>query len=166
MTTRRGSRRSFRGRGARKKTYWDQTAFVFNPGPSAFLAVRDISHVLISGGNEPGGTCLRLVGNLNYFQIAASFEVFNLSVGVGVVTNDALAVGAVPDSIVDLTHDWYWWHSWEGNLGFEAQHNKEFDIRFARKLREGYRLVMVLENTVQELVGKVEVRLRTLWTLG
>ena len=166
MTTRRRSRSSFRGRAARKKTYWDQNNFQANTTAVGFTSVRDISHILITGGQEAGGTCLRLVGNMNYMQIAASFEPFNFGVGVAVITNDALAAGAVPDPLTDLTHDWYFWYAWEGNLGFEVQHTKEFDICSSRRLREGYRLVWVVQNLIQELPGQLQCNFRTLWTLG
>ena len=93
-------------------------------------------------------------------------EIFNIGVGVAVITKDALSVGTVPDPLSDLEQDWYYWHSWEGNLGFaDGQHYKEFDNRSARRLREGYRLAWIFQNFTQELVGEVQVNLRTLWTL-
>jgi len=127
--------------------------------------VIDISHISISLGNNAGGTCLRLLGNLNYSTTAASFEEYNLGVGVAVVTADALTAGATPDPLSDLSQDWYYYHAWEGNLGFEAQHYQEFDIRSARRLREGYRLGWVTQSFTMEVAGKLFVRLRSLWTL-
>ena len=167
MTTRRRSRPSFRGRKAKQRVYWDQESFLVSPPSAGGSSVRDISHIMISTGVEPGGTCLRMVGNLNYYQTPASFEEFNIGIGVSIVTADALGEGsgAMPDPLTDLTHDWYYWHGWEGMLGLEAQHNQVFDIRSSRRLREGFRLVWISQNFSQEVVGKLRVHLRTLWSM-
>ena len=166
MTTRRGSRRSFRGRPARRKTYWDQNSFQFTPAAAPTLQVRDISNIHITDLSESGGTILRMIGQFNYYHEAASIETFNYGIGVAVITQDALAAGAVPDPQVDLNQDWYYWDSWEGVLINEGQHQVNFDIRTARKLREGYRLVMVMQSFIQELAGFIRVDMRNLWTLG
>ncbi len=160
------SRRSGTRRAPRRKTYWSQEIFDETLSTAGGGIVNDISHVSISLGNNAGGTCLRMVGNLNYFHSAASNEKFNLGIGVSVLTKDALTIGSVPDPLSDLEHDWYYWHAWEGNLGFaDGQHSVDFDIRSSRRLREGFRLGWITQNFTQELVGLLRVRLRTLWIL-
>jgi len=164
----RSSRGFSRGarRGRKRPTYWAQEKFSTLLGPAADQASQDISHISISLGDNAGGTCLRVIGNLNYFHNAATFEQFNIGVGIAVVTKDALAAGALPDPLSDLEQDWYYWHSWEGLLGFsDGQHQENFDIRTARKLREGYRLAFMMQSFTQELEGEIQVNLRTLWTL-
>ena len=127
--------------------------------------VQDISHLSISLGNNAGGTCLRMIGNLNYYTEAAVSEVFNIGVGVVVVTAEALAAGVVPDPLSDTTQDWYYYHAWQGNLSQDDQHTQNFDIRSARRLREGYALAWSTQNFTQEVAGKLSVRIRSLWTL-
>jgi len=132
---------------------------------AASQAAIDISHLTISLGDNAGGTCLRLMGNFTYGFNDAIFEDANIGVGVAVVTKDAMSIGTMPDPLSDLEHDWYYWHAWEGIVGLENQHEQTFDIRSARKLREGYRLAFISQNFTQELSTTLRVRLRTLWTL-
>ena len=127
--------------------------------------VTDISHVSISLGNNAGGTCIRLLGNLSYHFPDALFETSNLGVGVTVITKDALSAGQVPEPLSDLEHDWYYWHAWEGIVGLENQHEQMFDIKTSRRIREGFRLAWISQNFTQEVATTLNVRLRSLWTL-
>ena len=160
----RTSRRSGTKR-VRRKTYWHQEVIDHGLGPSSEQNVNDISHLSISLGNNAGGTCLRMVGNYNYSSVVAGFEQYNYGIGIAVVTKDALTAGVVPDPLTDQEQDWYYWDAWEGILGLENNYTKTFDIHTARKIREGYRLALVLENTTQEVVGQMRIRMRSLWTL-
>ena len=129
----------------------------------------DISNLHITDLSEPLGTCLRMLGNGN-FHPAGTFsltEQYQFGVGVAVVTQDANFAGAVPDPLIDVLQDWYYWHAWNGLLS-EATPNYQwsFDIRTARKLREGYRLVWVSQVFAEEIGSELKVNLRTLWTLS
>jgi len=157
--------RRYSTRRARRKTYWHQENFDLELGPASEGNVIDISHISISLGNNAGGTCLRLIGNLNYSSIVAGFEKYNYGVGVAVMTSDAIVAGATPDPLSDLSQDWYYYDAWEGILGLENNHTRYFDIRTARRIREGYRLGWVTQMFTQEVVGQMRVRLRSLWTL-
>ncbi len=165
MTTRRTQRRSFRGRGARRRTTWDQNEFSSVMLLGSSKLVRDISNIHLSDLSEPTGTIIRMIGHYNYFQRAAAIEESNIAVGVCVVTAEALAAGTVPDPLTDVTQDWYYWDHWEGMVGLDGQHQVNFDIRSSRRLRERYRLVWISQNAVQELDTEIQVSMRALWQM-
>ncbi len=167
MPPRRRSGSSFR-RGTRRKTTWFQSTFTHSLTTSPVQLITDISHPAIVNNNEPIGTCLRLMGNYAYTPLVGTAQAdYNLAVGVCIVTIDALAAAAVPDPGADVTQDWYYWDSWEGgllNAGLST-YTQRFDIRSARRLRDGYRLIWTTDNVTQELAGDVQIRLRTLWAM-
>jgi len=112
--------------------------------------------------------CKRLIGTMTLTPVSGvAAQDYNVSIGIAVVTADAVAAGVVPDPVGDAQQDWYYWTAWEGELNSAGQSNwtKEFDIRTSRRLREGYRLMFQSENSVQELGATLFVRLRTLWSL-
>ncbi len=168
MTTRRVSRsRSRSGRG-RRKTTWFQANANHSRTAGASLNFTDISHPAITANNEPTGTCRRLIGNWAVTpQTAVAGVEYNISLGIAVMTIDALTAGATPDPAADVTQDWYWWDSWEGTLADAglSTYTNHFDIRTARRIREGYRLVLITENLGQELASFVHFRARTLWSM-
>jgi len=167
MTTRRLSRSSSRGGRARRKTTWDQSTINHTRGTAAGQSVTDISHPAIAANNEPTGTIRRWVGNWTLSPLTTGPAEYNVFIGIAVVTIDALAALAVPDPASDVTQDWYWWSAWEGgiaDLGLSSR-TMQFDIRTARRLREGYRLVLVSENLTQELASEFHLRARGLWSM-
>ena len=135
--------------------------------PSVGLIITDLTHPMISSGFESTGTCVRLIIQLRATNITAVPDLVSLAVGVAVVTQDAVAAGfiAMPNPLTDVEQDWYLW--WYGNLGV-SDHTVLFldrDIRSARRLRGGYRLVLITETEVTELSTEISVMARTLWML-
>ena len=168
MTTRRGSRRSFRSRGPKPKLSWDQTSFVHILALAGGSLVTDITNLHISaagGAGIPTGTCIRMVGNLTVFQRAIGVEEQNYNIGVSVMTADALFAGATPDPRDDVLQDWYYWRGWEGMVSDDQNHEASFDIRSSRRLREGFRLAWVTQNSSTEVDAEMRVHLRTLWRM-
>ena len=167
MPQRGRSRSSFR-RGSRSKAVWSQSTFSHALPAGGFGFITNITHPAITNNSEPTGVCIRMLGNWSYSpDIGAAIGDYNVSMGVCVVTIDAFLASAVPDPASDVTQDWYFWNAWEGamiNTGLSNQ-TGYFDIRSARRLREGYRLVWVSENVVMELAGTLQVNLRTLWRM-
>ena len=88
-----------------------------------------------------------------------------MTLGVAVVTRDG--IGAPPDPIDDPEQDWYFWDHWTGDLMNSGQSNfsRSFDIRSKRRLRQGYRLVLITQNTAQEFAHSVNFAFRTLWQM-
>ena len=128
--------------------------------------MTDISHSMIQADTEPTGACLRLIGNFTLSpSVGIVAEVYNISVGIAVVSQ--AVTSQVPTPVGDPSQDWYYWSVWSGILSPTSNINQTvtFDIRTSRRLREGYRLVFVSENVIQELASDVRVRLRTLWRM-
>ena len=126
----------------------------------------DLSHPRIQSGAEGTGTCIRMLLTVGIHNAALTTapDITSIGVGVCVVTADAFVAQALPDPLFDTDQDWYYW--WGGSrqvssLGLEWS----VDVRSARKLRGGYRLVLVAENVINELITNVDLTIRTLWKM-
>ena len=171
MTTRGRTRKSFRR--AKKATYWNQSVFTHSPLASGSQVVTDISHQLIGTVFEPGGTGLRMI---LHAQFLANDTAGQANVGFGVirVTADAAIDGSVPDPMQDFNQDWYYWWGRFGVsvtsglvIGVGSNPTVDVDIRSARKLNEGWRLVLVTQTLVTSFVAPdIHFRVRTLWHVG
>ena len=163
-----GRRSRGTSRGAKRFTTWDQPQVNHTRGTSSGITVTDISHPAIAANNEPTGTCRRMVGNWSLTpQLAPSSEEYNIYVGVTLVTIDALVAGNTPDPQTDVTQDWYYWAGWEGglaDLGLSSQ-TMLFDVHTSRRVREGWRLVLISQNKTQELGSFFHLNMRCLWSM-
>jgi len=98
---------------------------------------------------------------------AVDNQALEIYVGIGVVTQDALAAGAVPDPASDFHQDWLYWTRRAfklPTLGGPSITTWDIDIRSARRLRGGYALVMVTETLAQNTTSQLQVAMRTLWS--
>ena len=87
--------------------------------------------------------------------------------GIAVVSEDALAATAVPDPASDFNQDWYYWTG--RSIKVRAPEGPQVvtwdaDIRSMRRLRGGYRLVMVSETGANEDSLEIHTTMRLLWT--
>ena len=166
-----GRSRSFRG--SKRRTTWEQIPFQFTMPTAANTTVLDISNDNIIDDEASGGTCKRMIGSVTFEHAlqAAAVEVMEMAVGIAVVTKDGLAAGAVPDplSTVDQNQDWYFWRSFNSNVGIAGSDGGRvvfpIDIHTSRRLRGGYRLALVTEKAITELGIDVNISLRMLWSL-
>ena len=100
-----------RSRGMRQRKHWHLLGDVtFNFTANATAILGSFS----AAGNEPY-TVLRLIGELVCVAGAAGVTAADkavIAVGVGIVTSDALAVGAsaMPDPGGEPDFDWLWWY--------------------------------------------------------
>ncbi len=126
------------------------------------------------------GTILRMIGEYIVIPRAtvADADVASISVGIGLVSTDAAAVGssAMPDPASDLEYPWLYWgsHGFEFNSATLADQSglaaisvrKSFDVRSMRKFRAGQAIAVVVEyanvagNPPLEFVGGVTRILR------
>ncbi len=139
------------------------------PASSQFV---DISHALITDGETSGGTCKRLIGDLRFENADASADHIVLGIGITVATVDAFIAGALPDPLTDLRQDWYYWRASAWHPGPTAASNANnfitipIDIRSGRRLREGFRLIAIIEKEITtEVAWNMVLSLRSLWTL-
>jgi len=166
MTTRRGGRRlSRRSRAPAGRTQWE---FVT---PIAVLAtgsqvVTDLTADVI-GNNDLPGTLIRFVGSLQMSGATAS-GVYQLGFGITVMTVDALVAGAVPDPLTDNNQSWYYWNGQRKEALTSAAQGTappvaEFDIRSARRIRPGFRLVAIFESGGNPGTINFSLQARLLW---
>ena len=95
----------------------------------------------------------------------ANVDAEQVFIGICVVTEDALAAFALPDPGSDFNQDWYYWAA----RNTRATENDSLvswdaDIRSARRLRGGYRLVMIVEapaSNVNDIA--ISPSMRNLW---
>jgi len=172
MTTLR--RRSFRGiraRGPRRRTTWVQRLSQFVMTGAASSQFIDISHPTIVAQENSGGVCLRMIGDLRFENADAAADHIVLGIGIAVVTLDAFTSGALPDPLGDLNHDWYFWRASAWHLpgvdpGQDAFTTMPIDIRSSRRLRGGYRLIVIVEKEVTtEVSWNMVFSLRSVWAL-
>ena len=166
MPTRRRSASS--SRRTKIRTVWQQTNFTHTQTPVSSQQITDISHQAIMDEDERTGKVLRVIGNITVTpQVGTAPGDYNFAAAISVASENALTGSRIPGALNASQQDWYYWTSWEGELssGGTSNHTVYFDIRTARVLREGYRLVWNSQNAVQELGSNLFVRLRTLWSM-
>jgi len=172
MTThRRSTRGRSSGRTRRVPTTWEQIQTPINFPIVAVSSSFDITQQTIRLQENTGGTIIRTIGEFAFFPdtgTALGDEAI-VSLGICVVTKDALAAGALPDPSTDLEHDWYYWVSTRfapvAGGGEDSTFRFKWDIRSSRRLREGYRLVLLAEKEVSEGTFAGLLSMRNLWQL-
>ena len=162
MTTRRETVR--RPVAARRPMTWDNKVFTLSHAAGGSTIINDLSHVMIRLNAEPQGTCVRMIGHMSLWADSATPDAEDYGVGICVISADAAAAAVVPDPLADENQDWYYW--WAGRPPVStAGFQRDFDIHSARKLRGGYRLVLVSEKGVGEVALEATFSIRTLWKL-
>jgi len=172
MSTQRTNRRSTgrRPRAPRRVTIWENLAF---------------STVFAIGGNQdiadltPEPMATSLVGTATLVRMVAQWSItipvavisptpnFH-SVGIAVVTADAFTAAALPDPESDFQQSWYYWNRWMVRINAAVTSTVEahfpVDIRTARRLRSGYKLVMINETPVTNTLSlQLAISMRLLW---
>lgn len=170
MSPRRFQRRSA-PRTTRQRLSWWQTVFQFQMTSAADQQVADLTPepLLSTTTGQGNATIRRFITTFSWTYDGASAVAdvaHDISVGVAVVTQDALAAGAMPDPLTDPGQDWYYWTHRQMKIvsaNNQPMHYWEIDIRTARRLRGGYRLALIVQNPVQEEATNLNVATRALW---
>jgi len=149
---------------------WKQLVLNTTQGSGANQTISDMTPVLVPLGAS-GATIKRMIGSVDWEGIGAAVDHGIFTVGVAVVTKDAFMAGAVPDPASDLEHDWYFWQQLDTHLPGNAhldfnQARMSIDIRTMRRLREGYRLVIVFDKGPTVAGVNLHFSMRTLWTIN
>ena len=171
MVTRRSAprRRSPRRSGPARKVSWENLAVNHSHGVMASTVFTDLTPEPMQTVHLGVGTATirRLLGHLTFSAAGADADASFISIGVAVVSQDALAAGALPDPEGDFNQDWYYWTRRSLRIvatGGPAQVDWDLDIRSMRRLRGGYALVMISETPTNNVVTDLEISLRTLWS--
>jgi len=167
------SRSRPRSRGAPRPTTWDQPIFDFNQaamGP--ITTVLDLSNPKIIAGETSSGTIVRCRGEVEIMNGSNSNTEFEVSIGIVVVTAEALAAVILPNPRGSQSNDWYYWtqktaHMLGNNTGEgDPTWRWQFDLRSMRKLREGYRLACVVVKDDSTQLSVNHITFRNLWKLN
>jgi len=169
MTTRRRSpNRSFRRSGRRQKISWLQSAleFVISAGVGAILFSDLTPPPMRAASTEGTATIKRLIMTGLFGAQAQSIQPQRMAMGIYVVSHEAFDQTAFSDPTADEGQDWYYWtqRAVQPN-GISSQGDYwDIDLRTSRRLRAGYKLIMVVNNPLNDVVTNLTVGLRTLWT--
>ena len=139
MTTRRRSRKSFRGSGRRPE--WDSVLIADTTSNAQTQQVTDLTNGFHTDERK-GLTVVRLIGNLavsNGTNNTASF-----AAGIAMISDEAFSA-SVPDPAEDAQVPWLWWH--RSMPASDRTHDYVIDSRAKRKfLDAAARLVFVFQN--------------------
>ena len=159
-------RGSFSRRGAKRPTTWQQDLLSLPLTVAAQQFILDVSPTQIISGFDSTATLKRTIGHIDLFNDGIGSESFLTTVGMCVVTSEAIVASVVPDPLFDLEQDWYYWKAVEPRLSPETpSYSWEFDLKTGRRLREGYRLVFIMEHPIFEVTGHLLLSLRTVWSI-
>ena len=158
-----------RGHGRRQPTRWRQDTFDFTNTAAADITVMDITPDPLAGEQPHGtGLCKSLFVTINASQAAGGTSQDDYSIGIAVVTEDAVTAGSVPNPTTDPRQGWYWW----ATKAFTATAENlmwpiyDFVVKSARLLRGGYRLVAIISNPANAAPIRFTVGIRGLWALN
>ena len=148
-------------------TKWEQLAFEHGHIAGASIVFSDITVEPMQANDIGTATIKRLILNGSFTSLAAGTNSdVQIFLGVAVVTKDAVEAGVLPDPVTDFSHGWYYWTGRNLNMDTDSpkQQNFDVDIRTMRRLRGGYRLVIISQTLGQEVATQLHLFMRTLWT--
>ena len=115
--------------------------------------------------NDRPVTLLRMVGSWSLGDPGAN-GFYEAALGVSVMSEAGMGGLALPEPISDSNQSWYYWDHMRANLNVTGLgRDKVFDIRTARVIRPGFRLVLILEAGVIPSGVKMTFSARLLWGL-
>ncbi len=171
MTMRRTHRRGSSGRRtSRRITTWENLAIEFTLASGANAITADLTPEPMGEALVGTATIVRSILTFNHQLLQTNAANQHVAVGITVMTNDAFTAGATPDPAGDFQQDWYYWHimnSVRVSGGAPENNRWEADIRSARRLRGGFKLVMVVQTLSAEhpTNSSMWATLRNLWQI-
>ena len=132
-------------RSPRVKTFWELIDSHADDLGISSQAVVDLTADPILSSGEDSGRILRLVGHITASNGSVTGE-YHIGIGLSLVIQDAVGV-VTPDPLTD-DMGWYYHMTDRFHLSFGggSRNLAEFDIRTSRRLRAGFRLLMVKQN--------------------
>ena len=109
-------------------------------------------------------TVLRLLGSVTYTsRLSSADDPLHAAIGVYVISEEAFDQVAFMDPLADVQQGWYYWTFLTSSVqNFPG--TVHFDIRTSRKLRQGYKLVAVANNPLNDEVSDITLNARALWS--
>ena len=167
MSTRQRSRSRFTQRAAKRPVQWANLLFQHIHPAAATEVFSDMSPNAIRNGTQETATLRRLILHFDY-NVQVALNVAQIAVGIAVVTADALdPIAQIPDPLFDAEQGWLYWtnREWSGPAGSGTRQSWDADIRSMRKLRGGYRLVLITESPATSFPSNISISLRALWSV-
>ena len=172
MTTRGRTRLRRGSRRAQRPVSWENLAFLATHTAAASTTVADLTPEPMQTSHSGVGTAtikrLILHFELTMNGAAISPQLQFLSIGIVVVTRDAIAGLVLPDPESDFNQDWLYWTrraiKVQATNGGDQLYIWDADIRSMRRLRGGYGLVMISENPVNNQGVLLASSMRCLWS--
>ena len=168
-TSGRGSR-SFRARGSRRTNFWvDELINFTNPGALNQDAFSIITQ--LTDEHRKGATLQRLIISLTLFAVQVGVGQV-LTMGIGQVTDDALAAGSVPDP-AQQADDAAW--SWKGVFPVSTDSVNDFsqarkidvDLHGRARLRaRDNDFILVTDSGASTIDTNVDGIIRSLWLIN
>ena len=174
MVTRRTSRRGRAPsrRGPRRQTTWENLCIEFAHGTAGSEVIADLTPEPMGSDLIGTATLIRSLMEFSFMMDTASTgaTVQQIAFGITVMTNDAFAAGAVPDPLTgDFQQSWYYWTCKQiiGSAGAGPRLvSWNVDIRSARRLRGGFKLVAISESpAANDLDTTLFLSMRNLWQI-
>ena len=166
MTQRNRGRGLPRRSSVRRKTSWLQSApeFLITAAAAPILAfdltpppMRDAV-----GSTEGSATIRRLILSGTFGTVIDTAAFNHMAMGLYVVNHEGFVQTAFSDPMSDEGQDWYYW-TLRSTASLRAT-QWEADIRTARRLRAGYKLIVVVNNPLNPVPTQLNLGIRSLWT--
>ena len=155
-------------RGPRKRTVWESLNFDNDHPTTATRVINDLTPEPNQTDKNGTAKSLRSLLNFTWRCEASALSGQQVSVGIAVVTNDAVAALVVPDPELDFQQGWLYWESQQinnlSNIG-PGWINWRADIRTQRVLRGGYSMVLISSSPVNTVACRLHIAVRTLWEI-
>ncbi len=110
-------------------------------------------------------TLLRSIIHFTYTPITVG--IFDVAIGMAVVTLDAITGLVLPDPLTDFQQSWYYWTErfMQSAAGTINQVDWDVDLRTARRLRGGYGMVIISETPLLGASSTLNITMRNLWRI-
>ena len=154
---------------------WHQSGITFNLAATGVLVFADVTPTPLAPEDPEdeghgNAVVIRSIANFSLRNVGTDAAVHNMGVGMYVSTKTALDNLSFVDPLVgtSLNQDWYYWSARSLLKNDFAQEGKDWDIdiRSSRKLRNGYRLLIVAVADVANTDPLIlTVGMRNLWRI-
>jgi len=158
-----------RSRSPTSAVSWRQFAVTLALAAGANQVVSDLTPPPMRADLTGTATIVRSLMSFNHMLGSVNAVPSRVGVGITIMTNDAFFALAPPDPAGDESQGWYYWTEREqlhelvgdngSNLAWEA------DVRSSRRLRGGFKLVLVVETIAGAHIdaSELHISMRNVW---
>jgi len=118
-----------------------------------------------TGGATGTATIVRAIMHFTFGTIVSNTARQQVALGIYVAGHEELAQTALNDPTADANQDWYYWtlRSLYPLAVSSNQVQWEVDLKTMRRLRTGYKLLMVVNNPINTVASELNLAARLLW---